>query len=85
MVAGVVIRNNYSNVFREGGVGKSALSIQFVRNQFVTGRWDLGKLNVITFKQEYNPTIEECYRKQVTIDNVTCMLDILDTGKQQKS
>jgi len=56
-------------VLGEGGVGKSALSIQFVRNHFVT---------------EYNPTIEECYRKQVTIDGATCMLDILDTAGQEE-
>jgi len=52
-----------------GGVGKSALSIQFVRNLFV---------------REYNPTIEESYRKQVTIDGTTCMLDILDTAGQEE-
>jgi len=56
-------------VLGAGGVGKSALSIQFVRNQFV---------------REYNPTIEESYRKQVTIDSVTCMLDILDTAGQEE-
>eukprot|EP01113_Clastostelium_recurvatum_P032337 TRINITY_DN413_c2_g1_i3.p1 TRINITY_DN413_c2_g1~~TRINITY_DN413_c2_g1_i3.p1 ORF type:complete len:149 (+),score=9.93 TRINITY_DN413_c2_g1_i3:412-858(+) len=56
-------------VLGAGGVGKSALSIQFVRNQFV---------------REYNPTIEESYRKQVTIDNITCMLDILDTAGQEE-
>jgi small GTP-binding protein len=56
-------------VLGAGGVGKSAISIQFVRNQFV---------------RDYNPTIEESYRKQVTIDNVTCMLDILDTAGQEE-
>jgi len=56
-------------VLGAGGVGKSAISIQFVRNQFV---------------KDYNPTIEESYRKQVTIDGVTCMLDILDTAGQEE-
>jgi len=56
-------------VLGSGGVGKSAISIQFVRNQFV---------------KDYNPTIEESYRKQVTIDNLTCMLDILDTAGQEE-
>eukprot|EP00026_Physarum_polycephalum_P017730 Phypoly_transcript_19055.p1 GENE.Phypoly_transcript_19055~~Phypoly_transcript_19055.p1 ORF type:complete len:193 (+),score=22.42 Phypoly_transcript_19055:83-661(+) len=56
-------------VLGSGGVGKSAISIQFVRNQFV---------------REYNPTIEESYRKQVTIDGITCMLDILDTAGQEE-
>jgi len=56
-------------VLGAGGVGKSALSIQFVRNIFI---------------QDYNPTIEESYRKQVTIDGITCMLDILDTAGQEE-
>jgi Ras family protein len=29
---------------------------------------------------EYDPTIEDSYRKQVTIDEETCLLDILDTA-----
>lgn len=33
------------------------------------------------FITEYDPTIENSYRKQVNIDDETCMLDILDTGK----
>jgi len=56
-------------VLGSGSVGKTAISIQFVRNQFI---------------RDYNPTIEESYRKQVTIDGVTCMLDILDTAGQEE-
>ena len=52
-----------------GGVGKSALTIQLIQNQFVT---------------EYDPTIEDSYRKQVTIDEETCCLDILDTAGQEE-
>ena len=37
-----------------GGVGKSALTIQLIQNHFV---------------DEYDPTIEDSYRKQVTEDN----------------
>ena len=48
-----------------GGVGKSALTIQLIQNHFI---------------DEYDPTIEDSYRKQVTIDDETCLLDILDTG-----
>lgn len=48
-----------------GGVGKSALTIQLVQNHFIF---------------EYDPTIEDCYRKQVTVDNKTFLLDILDTA-----
>ena len=46
-----------------GGVGKSALTIQLIQNHFV---------------DEYDPTIEDSYRKQVVIDGETCLLDILD-------
>jgi len=52
-----------------GGVGKSALTIQLIQNHFV---------------DEYDPTIEDSYRKQVTIDEETCLLDILDTAGQEE-
>jgi len=52
-----------------GGVGKSAITIQFIRNHFVI---------------EYDPTIEDSYRKQVAIDNQVCFLDILDTAGQEE-
>ena len=51
-----------------GGVGKSALTIQLIQNHFV---------------DEYDPTIEDSYRKQVVIDGETCLLDILDTAGQE--
>jgi GTPase KRas protein len=52
-----------------GGVGKSALTIQLIQNHFI---------------DEYDPTIEDSYRKQVSIDNQTCLLDILDTAGQEE-
>jgi len=52
-----------------GGVGKSALTIQFIQNHFV---------------DEYDPTIEDSYRKQVVIETETCLLDILDTAGQEE-
>ncbi|XP_052800717.1 GTPase HRas isoform X3 [Mya arenaria] len=52
-----------------GGVGKSALTIQLIQNLFV---------------EEYDPTIEDSYRKQVVIDGETCLLDILDTAGQEE-
>jgi GTPase KRas protein len=36
------------------------------------------------FVDEYDPTIEDSYRKQVTIDSNTCLLDILDTAGQEE-
>ena len=52
-----------------GGVGKSALTISFVQNHFI---------------EEYDPTIEDSYRKQVTVDDVPCVLNILDTAGQEE-
>ena len=37
------------------------------------------------FVDEYDPTIEDSYRKQVVIDGETCLLDILDTAGQEVS
>mmetsp|Transcript_12487 Transcript_12487/g.17300 ORF Transcript_12487/g.17300 Transcript_12487/m.17300 type:complete len:199 (+) Transcript_12487:65-661(+) len=56
-------------ILGDGGVGKSALTIQLTQNHFIT---------------EYDPTIENSYRKQVNIDDETCMLDILDTAGQEE-
>merc|ERR1712225_83155 len=52
-----------------GGVGKSALTIQLINHHFM---------------DEYDPTIEDSYRKQVIIDQETCLLDILDTAGQEE-
>merc|ERR1712071_399939 len=52
-------------VLGSGGVGKSALTVQFVQGIFV---------------ERYDPTIEDSYRKQVEIDGQHCMLEILDTA-----
>jgi len=56
-------------VVGSGGVGKSALTICFVQNHFVV---------------EYDPTIEDSYRKQVTIDGNVFFLNILDTAGQEE-
>lgn len=52
-----------------GGVGKSALTIQLIQSHFV---------------DEYDPTIEDSYRKQVVIDDKVTILDILDTAGQEE-
>merc|ERR1719354_869267 len=52
-----------------GGVGKSALTIQFIQSYFVT---------------DYDPTIEDSYRKQCQIDGSGARLDILDTAGQEE-
>ncbi|KAL5965854.1 Ras-related protein Rap-1b [Taenia solium] len=52
-------------VLGSGGVGKSALTVQFVQGIFV---------------EKYDPTIEDSYRKKVEVDNEQCILEILDTA-----
>lgn len=52
-----------------GGVGKSALTIQFIQSYFVT---------------DYDPTIEDSYTKQCVIDDRAARLDILDTAGQEE-
>jgi len=52
-----------------GGVGKSAITIQFIQSYFVT---------------DYDPTIEDSYTKQCVIDDNVAKLDILDTAGQEE-
>ena len=52
-----------------GGVGKSALTIQLIQSHFVS---------------EYDPTIEDSYHKQCTLDGELVLLDILDTAGQEE-
>ncbi|XP_070541721.1 GTP-binding protein Rit1-like [Ptychodera flava] len=51
----------------QGGVGKSALTMQFVTHSFI---------------DYHDPTIEDAYQQQVRIDGETGLLDILDTAGQ---
>ncbi|XP_027731284.1 GTPase NRas-like [Vombatus ursinus] len=51
-------------VMGSGCVGKSALTIQLVKNCFVP---------------DHDPTIEDSYRTQLIVDGQSCQLDILDT------
>eukprot|EP01097_Dermamoeba_algensis_P009309 TRINITY_DN6528_c0_g1_i2.p1 TRINITY_DN6528_c0_g1~~TRINITY_DN6528_c0_g1_i2.p1 ORF type:complete len:196 (+),score=33.97 TRINITY_DN6528_c0_g1_i2:119-706(+) len=52
-------------VLGAGSVGKSCLSVQFVRGVFV---------------EQYDPTVEESYRQQIEIDGSSYMLEIIDTA-----
>lgn len=52
-------------VLGSGGVGKSALTVQFVSGTFV---------------EKYDPTIEDFYRKEIDVDNSPAVLEILDTA-----
>ena len=58
-------------VLGSGGVGKSALTVQFVSG---------------TFMEKYDPTIEDFYRKEIEVDGAPQVLEILDTaGTEQFS
>ncbi|GJJ76726.1 hypothetical protein EMPS_09085 [Entomortierella parvispora] len=52
-----------------GGVGKSALTLQYMYGDFV---------------EEYDPTKADSYRKKITLDNHECQIDILDTAGQEE-
>eukprot|EP01137_Pigoraptor_chileana_P034240 Opistho-2@26487 len=56
-------------VIGEGGVGKSAVTLKFMRNHFV---------------EEYDPTIEDSYTKTLELDGVNCNLEITDTAGQEE-
>jgi len=56
-------------ILGEGGVGKSALSVQFMQNHFIT---------------EYDPTIENSYQKTIVVGGETCQVDLLDTAGQEE-
>ena len=47
-------------VVGDGGVGKSALTIQFFQKMFV---------------QDYDPTIEDSYIQHACVDGTMCILD----------
>ncbi|KAK2940802.1 putative GTPase HRas [Blattamonas nauphoetae] len=51
-----------------GGVGKSALCIQYIMKKFI---------------EEYEPTQADQYRMQTTVDGESCYLEILDTAGQE--
>ncbi|KAJ8669007.1 hypothetical protein QAD02_000266 [Eretmocerus hayati] len=54
-------------VLGEGGVGKSAVTLQFVSH---------------SFSNDHDPTIEDSYQQQAVIDGEPALLDILDTAGQ---
>eukprot|EP01134_Creolimax_fragrantissima_P004251 CFRG4251T1 len=52
-----------------GGVGKSAITLAFVRNMFL---------------EEYDPTIEDSYSKTTVLDSGDVEVDITDTAGQEE-
>ena len=63
-------QNNLHKVIMigSGGVGKSAITLQFMYDDFV---------------EEYEPTKADSYRKQVILDGEDSTIDILDTAGQE--
>jgi small GTP-binding protein len=53
----------------DGGVGKSALTLRFVNN---------------IYTEEYDPTIEDTYLKNVTVDGIKRLIEIVDTAGQEE-
>ncbi|KAM7348071.1 ras-like protein A isoform 2-T2 [Cochliomyia hominivorax] len=51
-----------------GGVGKSALTLQFMYDEFI---------------EDYEPTKADSYRKKVVLDGEEVQIDILDTAGQE--
>eukprot|EP01084_Bolivina_argentea_P204747 349709_1 len=56
-------------MYGDGGVGKSALTIRFVTDNFL---------------DEYDPTIEDSYRKKICIGDKAFELDVLDTAGREE-
>ena len=52
-----------------GGVGKSALTLRLVTDNFA---------------EHYDPTIEDSYRKQIKVDGIPATVDIVDTAGQEE-
>jgi GTPase KRas protein len=56
-------------VLGDGGVGKTALAVQFTLNCFI---------------ETYDPTIEDAYRKQMIVDQKLCFIEVIDTAGQEE-
>uniref|UniRef100_A0A8D8PML5 Ras-like protein 2 n=2 Tax=Cacopsylla melanoneura TaxID=428564 RepID=A0A8D8PML5_9HEMI len=74
-------RNNFHHTYKlvvvgGGGVGKSALTIQYIQSKHM-------KIESY-FVTDYDPTIEDSYTKQCVIDDIPARLDILDTAGQEE-
>ncbi|KAJ8003585.1 hypothetical protein DPEC_G00149870 [Dallia pectoralis] len=64
-----VLEENISVIMvGSGGVGKSALTLQFMYDEFV---------------EDYEPTKADSYRKKVVLDGEEVQIDILDTAGQE--
>ncbi|KAK4056420.1 Ras- protein rsr1 [Microbotryomycetes sp. JL221] len=80
-----IVRREYKVVILgSGGVGKSALTVRFVHSLFVEkyGK-SLSSLEHPKITSNFfvvDPTVEDSYRRLVTVDNITVSLEIMDTA-----
>mmetsp|Transcript_5466 Transcript_5466/g.7062 ORF Transcript_5466/g.7062 Transcript_5466/m.7062 type:complete len:193 (-) Transcript_5466:157-735(-) len=56
-------------VMGSGGVGKSALTVRFVSGHFL---------------EEYDPTIEDSYKRSFDVDGHVAMINVIDTAGQEE-
>eukprot|EP00490_Sorites_sp_Unknown_P011168 CAMPEP_0114663572 /NCGR_PEP_ID=MMETSP0191-20121206/27134_1 /TAXON_ID=126664 /ORGANISM="Sorites sp." /LENGTH=75 /DNA_ID=CAMNT_0001903233 /DNA_START=461 /DNA_END=685 /DNA_ORIENTATION=- len=56
-------------VMGDGAVGKTSLTIRMITDNFM---------------DEYDPTIEDAYEKELIIDNENISLKVLDTSGQEE-
>jgi GTPase KRas protein len=56
-------------ILGSGGVGKSALTIRLITDNFL---------------EEYDPTIEDSYQKTLVVDGESTQINILDTAGQEE-
>ena len=62
--------NNFKIVILgSGGVGKSALTIRLITDNFL---------------EEYDPTIEDSYQKTLVVNGESTQINILDTAGQEE-
>ena len=75
-----------------GGVGKSSLTIRFTQNHFVpywcAASWNrpIDSMDIVSYPsfRRRDPTIEDTYRMQLTVDGEFSLLQILDTAGQEE-
>lgn len=66
-----------------GGVGKSALTLQFMYDEVCENTKRHKPTKSLQFVAAYEPTKADSYRKKVTVDGEECHIDILDTAGQE--
>ncbi|KAL5525450.1 hypothetical protein ACEPAF_9326 [Sanghuangporus sanghuang] len=87
-------------VLGDGGVGKTALAVQFTLNCFIgmcdALRTSLSEISLLWIscrnfhvilpfqRYTYDPTIEDAYRKQLVVDNRMCFVEVIDTAGQEE-